>query len=261
MNIFISEWIKIKRTPILWLTFLIPVIFAALMIWYFSLRTITINTQILIFQAFFDVWTALIIPLGVGLISGLMIHQEELAGSFNGFLGSKLLRRDLYLGKLTMLILLTSASTLFAVLTLLVGLSFILNIHISWTIFIIAAIMAMIGTLPLLAFHLWISFACGMGASIGIGGGGILVAALMATSLGNKIWQYVPWAWPVRLTELAGVYLLNLHGMKNPLEIISSVFIVEQAIKGLIPAAVFFVSLLAGGLIWFERWEGRKMYG
>ncbi|SET14578.1 lantibiotic immunity ABC transporter MutG family permease subunit [Anaerobranca gottschalkii] len=259
MKILISEWIKTKRTPIRWLAFLTPVIFAALIIWYFSLKAIMIDIQISIFQVFFEAWTALVIPFGAGLISGLMIHQEELAGSCNGFLGSKLPRRDLYLGKLSILILLASASTLLAVLVLLLGLSFILNMYISWPIFIIAAIMAMIGTLPLLAFHLWISFAWGMGASIGIGGGGVLIAALMATSLGNKIWQFVPWAWPVRLAGLAGAYLLYLPGMKLPPEIISSGFIADQAIKGLIPTAVLFVSLLVGGLIWFKRWEGRKI--
>jgi ABC-2 type transport system permease protein len=189
-----------------------------------------------------------------------MIHQEELAGNFNGFLGSKLPRRDLYLGKLIMLILLASASTFLAVLALLAGLSFILNIPVPWPIYIAAAIMAIIGTFPLLAFHLWISFAWGMGASIGIGGGGILIAALMATSLGNKIWQFVPWAWPVRLTGLAEAYLLYLPGMEYPPEIISSGFVVGQAIKGLVLAAIFFISLLAGGLIWFKMWEGRKIY-
>ncbi|MEZ0537889.1 lantibiotic immunity ABC transporter MutG family permease subunit [Caldicellulosiruptoraceae bacterium PP1] len=260
MKIFISEWIKTKRTPIRWLTFLTPLIFTALITWYFSLKTITIYTQISIFKAFFEVWTAMVIPLGVGLISGLMIHQEELAGSFNGFLGSKLPRRDLYLGKLVMLILLTSVSTLLAVLALLVELNFILNIHIFWSIFVIAAIVAIIGTIPLLAFHLWISFAWGIGASVGIGGGSILIAALMATGLGDKIWQFVPWAWPVRLSGLIGTYLLYLTGMKYPTEILSSGFIANQAIKGLIPAAIFFVSLLAGGLIWIERWEGRKIY-
>ena len=259
MKILVSEWIKTKRTPIRWLTFLTPVIFTALIVWYFSLRTITVETQISIFEAFFESWTALVIPLGTGLISGIMIHQEELAGGFNGFLGSKLPRRSLYLGKLTMLILLASTSTLLAVLVLVAGLSFILKISVSWPTFLAAAVMAIIGNLPLFAFHLWISFAWGMGASIGIGSGGILIAALMATNLGNKIWPFVPWAWPVRLSGLAGVHLLYLPGMKLSHETLDSGFIKVQALKGLIPAAVLFVALLAGGLVWFNRWEGRKI--
>jgi len=259
MKILISEWLKAKRTPVRWISFLTPVVFTVLIVWYFSLRTITTDSQILIFEAFFEVWTALVIPLGAGLIPGIMIHQEELAGGFNGLLGSKLPRRNLYLGKITMLILLASISTLLAVLTYIAGLSFILNIYISWPAFIIAAIMAIIGTLPLLALHLWISFAWGMGASIGIGGGGILIAALMATSVGDKIWQFVPWAWPVRLSGLAGAYFLFLPDMKLPPEAINPGIIVNQAIKGLIPAALLFVILLTGGLIWFKKWEGRKI--
>lgn len=260
MKMLISEWLKTKRTPIRWLTFFTPVLFAGFIIWYFSLKTITIDTQILIFEAFFEVWTALVIPLGAGLLSGIMIHQEELAGNFNGFLGSKLPRRDLYLGKLAMLILLTLVSTLISTLVLVSGLSFISNIPIFWPIFVVAAIMAMIGTLPLLAFHLWISLAWGMGASIGIGGGGILIAALMATSLGNKIWQFVPWAWPVKLSMLTGAFLLYKPDMKFPHEIISSGIVIKQIINGLIPTAIFFAITLVGGIIWFNRWEGRKIY-
>jgi len=69
----------------------------------------------------------------------------------------------------------------------------------------------------------------------------------------------VPWAWPVRLSGLAGVYLLYLPDMKLPPEIISSGFIQKQAVKGIIPAVILFFVLLAGSLIWFNKWEGRKI--
>lgn len=260
MKILSSEWIKTKRTPIRWLIFLVPVIFAALLIGYYSIRAISADIQISIFQVFFEVWTAMVIPLGAGLISGLMIHQEELAGSFNGFLGCKLPRHDLYLGKFAILALSSTGSILIATLSLVVGFSVILKISIAWPIFIAAAIMAIIGTIPLLAFHLWISFAWGMGASIGIGGAGLLIAALMGTTLGDKVWQFVPWAWPIRLSMLPGAYLLYKPGMDYPPEVISSGFVINQAIIGFVPAAVFFAVMLFGGLVWFKRWEGRKAY-
>jgi len=259
MKILLSEWMKTKRTPVRWITFLTPVIFAALIVWYFSFRTITADTQISIFEAFFEVWATMVIPVGAGLIPGIMIHQEELAGCFNGFLGSKLPRRDLYVGKFIMLALLASVSTLLGVLALIIGSSLFLRISVSWSIFLRAAIMAMIGTLPLLAFHLWISLAWGMGASIGIGSGGILIAALMATSLGDQIWPFVPWAWPVRLSLLTGAELLDLTGMNLPSSVKVSDYITSQAVKCFIPAAVLFAVLLSGGLIWFQKWEGRKL--
>ncbi|MEQ6359820.1 ABC-2 type transport system permease protein [Thermoanaerobacter thermohydrosulfuricus] len=261
MSILASEWIKTKRTPIRWLTFLAPMIFSGLIIWYFSLRPIKMDTQISIFQAFFEVCTAFVIPLGAGLISGIMIHQEELAGNFNGLLLNKLPRQKLYLGKLATVILLASISTLIATLVLLVGVGFVLNIPISWLIFIIAALMAIIGSIPLLAFHLWISFAWGIGASIGIGGGGVLIAALMVTSLGDRIWQFVPWAWPVRLSMIPGAYLLYKSGMNFLPETISIGVAIKQIIYSLIPAIIFFVIMLIGGIMWFNKWEGRKIYG
>ncbi|QXM05468.1 lantibiotic immunity ABC transporter MutG family permease subunit [Crassaminicella indica] len=260
MRILWSEWIKTKRTPIRWLVFLMPVIFSGFIIWYYSNLTIKADVQISIFQTFFEIWSVLIIPLGAGLISGLMIHQEELAGSFNGLLGAKLQRRDLYLGKLAIIILCVSVSTLIAVVTLGVGLVFILNISITWWIFIVSAIMLIIGMLPLLAFHLWISFAWGMGASIGIGGGGMLIAALMVTSLGDKVWKFVPWAWPVRLSILPGAYLLYKLGMKYPPELVSSGYIINQILEGLIPTLTLFIVMLICGIIWFKKWEGRKVY-
>ncbi|CAB3391602.1 lantibiotic immunity ABC transporter MutG family permease subunit [Kyrpidia spormannii] len=260
MNLFRAEWLKTKRTPIRWLTFFTPFLFVALMMGYFSLKAQTANVQISIFEVFFETWTVLAIPLGAGILSGFMIHQEAFAGSFHGFLGSQWPRRHLFLGKFSILVFLASTSTFMATLALIVGFDFISGVAIAWPIFVMAAILAMIGTLPLLAFHYWISFAWGFGASIGIGGVGLLIAALMATGLGDQVWPFVPWAWPVRLSMLAGAYLLDLLGMDFPPEIVSSGFVIGQIIKGLIPAAVLFVIMLVGGMIWFNRWEGRTIH-
>lgn len=36
---------------------------------------------------------------GVGVFAGFLVHEEELAGNFNGFLGTGISRFQLYLGK------------------------------------------------------------------------------------------------------------------------------------------------------------------
>ncbi|MGA8942109.1 MAG: lantibiotic immunity ABC transporter MutG family permease subunit [Thermoactinomyces sp.] len=260
MNQLSSEWLKTKRTPVRWLVFLFPVVFAALMIGYYSLRFNTAEIQGSMYQAFFEVWAALAIPLGAGLLSGMNIHQEELAGSFNGFLGTKLPRHYMYLGKLLFLFLLATASTLLAVLTFMAGAEFILGIRMSWPIFIAGAIMAIIGMVPLLVLNLWISFGWGMGASVGVGSFGLMIAALMATNLGDQVWPWVPWAWPVRLSMFPGGYLWAETGVKYSAQFISSGFVSGQIIKGLVSAILFFVVTLFGSLVWFKRWEGRKVY-
>ncbi|MDN5326289.1 MAG: lantibiotic transport system permease protein [Moorella sp. (in: firmicutes)] len=173
------------------------------------------------------------------------------------FLGSRLPRSSLYLGKLATITLLSMTSIMLGTVALLTGIKYVLNIPVKGIIFIMAASISQLGAMPLLAFHLWVGFARGMGASIGLGGAGVLIASLMATSLGNTVWPLVPWAWPVRLSMLPGIYL---PGVKLPPPLESSGFFLNQSLKGIIPAAVFFTIMLLGGLMWFERWEGRKVY-
>lgn len=261
MKILYAEWLKTKRTAVRMLIFCMPVVYAALIIGYAALRGFDKNTQILVFHTFFEAWTAFVIPLTTGILSGFTVQQEAFAGNFIGLLSSKVCRYELYLAKLILLVLCVTASTLMATIVLGVGLSIFSGISLSWPIFIAASILAVIGTIPLLALHLWASFRWGMGASIGISIGGLLMAALMgATSLGDRIWQLIPWAWPVRLAILPGAYLQFMEDMKFPPEVISSGFVLNQLAIGLVSATLCFAVSLIGALIWFNKWEGRISY-
>jgi len=238
-----------------------PLVYAALIIGYFALRGIDKNTQISFFQGFFEVWTVCVIPLSIGILSGLIVHYEELAGNFNGLLSIKVARYRLYWSKFLLSVLIMTASTLIAAIMFVVGLDVFLDVPIAWPIFIAASILAILGTIPLLALHLWAGFIWGMGASIGISIGGFLMAALMgATNLGDKIWQFIPWAWPVRLAILPGAYLQFTEDMQFPPEVISSGFVLNHLAMGLVASSLCFVTALIGGIIWFNRWEGRKSY-
>lgn len=251
MSIFFAEWLKIKRSPIKWIPIIAPVFISGFLVWYFSIKVATGEFQFPIYQGFFEVWSIIIVPIGVGLLSGLMIHQEEITGGFNGLLGSKASRANLYLGKLLMLILLTTISNIIAIATLYLGLRYVAAISISFPIFTLAAMVVQLSMIPLLAFHLWISFAWGMGASIGIGALGLLVSALMATSLGDMIWHFVPWGWSVRLPLLPGVYL-STEG--------ASIVVFDELLKGTVPSFIFLLVMVIGGIRWFHRWDGLKVY-
>jgi len=261
MKILYAEWLKTKRTAVRLLTFCMPVVYAAIIVGYFALRGIDKHAQILVFQAFFEVWAACVIPLGIGVLSGLIVHYEELAGNFNGLLISKISRYRLYWSKFVLSVLIMTASTLIATIALGVGLDVFLGVSIGWPIFIAASILAIIGMFPLLALHLWAGFKWGMGASIGTSIGGLLMAALMgATSLGDKIWQFIPWTWPVRLAILPGAYLQYAENMQFPPELISSGYVLNQLVGGLAASSLCLIAALIGGIIWFNRWEGRKSY-
>ena len=88
-RILYAEWLKLRRTPTLWLVFSAPVIYGVLMVWYFSGRGTAEQVQISIYEGFWQVWGAVVVPLGTGLVTSLMSHQEAQAGSFQGLLGSR----------------------------------------------------------------------------------------------------------------------------------------------------------------------------
>jgi hypothetical protein len=125
--------------------------------------------------------------------------------------------------------------------------------------FIFAMILELFGTLPLLAIHLWLSFSLGTGASIGIGMGGLVTAAVIGTTvLGDKVWMFIPWAWPSRLAKLPGAYLGFTAGMNMPPAEISSGAVLQQLIIGTVAVLICLIACYVGGTIWFNKWEGRK---
>lgn len=258
MTILQSEWLKTKRTPLRPLAVGLPLLYAALILWYFSRWDITPERQLSLFLAFFEGWTVLMIPVGIGVAAGYMAHQEEEAGHFRGILGSPRPRSHLFSGKLIILLLLISVATLAATTFLILGFKLVMDVLIAWPIFLLATLMALVGSMPLLILHYWIGYVWGYGPSVGIGGAGLLIAALTATSIGDTVWPFIPWAWPVRLALLPGAYLAYLPGMDSPPELIASGEILHQTFQGLIASTLTFFILLTGAILWFNRWEGRK---
>jgi lantibiotic transport system permease protein len=257
LRILKSEWLKTKRSPGRWMIFIIPVLTAMIFIWYFSKLTLSNDIQVKIYQSFFEFWTALVIPVSTGVLAGLIVQQEEFAGNFIALLGSPFSRTSHYLGKLVILILQTIVSSMSAVFSLLCGLKLFLEIDVPYSHFLLAVLTTEAGLLPLLALHLWIGMAYGFGAAIGLGSGGVILAALVgATSLGNKIWPFVPWAWPVRLSLMPGHFF---PGMDLPTSITSLTFFWHQTLMSVVLSALLFVFLVTGGCIWFNKWEGRKI--
>lgn len=259
MGLLLSEWLKTKRTAMRWMTFAMPMVFSLAVIAYAALRTDC--TQNLVFQVFFEAWTAFVIPLYVSVMAAFIIQEEEQAGVFMGFLSTSISRNKLYLGKFLLLFLCMTISTMIALITLSIGINFILPGGINSLIFTSAAILVIFGTLPLPALHLWISFAWGTGASIGVGMSELVIAALIGTTeLGDKIWMLIPWAWPSRLAKLPGTYLNFTPDMQTPPVEIASGSIFSQLSTGSIMVIICLIVLIIGGVIWFNKWEGRKHY-
>ena len=238
-----ADWLKTRRTPLRLAVFAGPAVYALLILLYFANRRAAPELAAKMAGAFFEGWTVLL-PLAVGVLAGLAALQEEHAGHFAVLLGAAAPRPAVYAARLLLLVLIHAGSVLGAAALLLAGMR-------AWpgmpapdagAVFA-GALLAAAGSLPLIAMHLWLSLAAGWGASAGAGGAGLLVAAIVgATAVGDRIWPYMPWAWPVRMAQVP----------------FAPDAARDAAAKGLFLSLLLFAALAAGGMAWFKRWEGRR---
>lgn len=257
-RILSSDWLKTKRTAVRLILVVGPVALALVMLWYCGNRERTPDLQFKMYEAFFQITTGLL-PFAAGLLAGLMGAQEEHAGHFNGILGQTTPRVKIFIGKLLMLVLMAAAALFASTFILLLGMDRFLHIdevQVGW--FAMGAFLGIVGALFLFELHLFLSFAFGLGTSVATGGAGFLIALLVGTTtVGDRIWPYVPWAWPVRLALGPEVYM---PGIQLPDSIIPADYFSQQLVTGLVPALAGFIVIAVCGTIWFNRWEGRRTY-
>ena len=257
MNLFrtiSSDWLKTKRTSIRLIVIIVPIFYPLFMLWYFTKH----SAQNQIYDAFFMV-ISVAMPIMASLLCGLIGTQEENAGNFNTVLGSTNRRTTNYISKLILLLLMTVTSVLFSTIVLLTGMKWLLHVeNIQVGLFLLGALFVILGSLILYIIHLFLSFAFGMGASIALGGAGFLIAAIFGgTVVGDTTWQFIPWTWAARLSQLPEVFIrdFQLPSGLNP-----SVFFAEQFCKGISAVIIGTVIVLIASIVWFSRWEGRKSY-
>lgn len=253
-----SDWLKTKHTAIRLIVIAAPLLYALAMLAYFYNFRIAADIQSKIYEVFFQAGT-IFLPILIGLLAGLLCAQEEHAGNFNSMLGQAAPRFLIYFAKLLQLALLSAAVLFGAIFILLLGMNLVLRIeHIEYGLFLQGGALALIGVLSLLPLHLFLSLGYGQGASIGAGGAGFLIAGIIGTTtIGDAIWQFVPWAWPIRLSWLPMIFM---PGIQLPENIVPSTFYLQQMVKGLVPSIAVFIFFTVCSIIWFYRWEGRKSY-
>lgn len=246
-----SDWLKTKRTAYRAISFLLPPAVALVSLWYLSVHRRTPSFQGNAYRLFFDLWTILL-PVLVGLLAGLLGSQEEQAGNFNGLLGTSLARVSVFSGKLLFLILTAAAGLFVSGLLFMAELALFLHVSgLQIAVFLEGALLTLLGSLALYVLHLWLSFAFGLGASVSAGGAGFLIAAVCGlTSAGDRIWRFLPWTWPARLSRIPEAFLAP--SLSEP---------VAGNRTEILPAILLFIFSFVCAVVWFCRWEGRRSCG
>lgn len=250
MGIFCAEWLKTKGGALRPLVFLLSPLVGAVLAWYVAGRPwIAAGSA---FSGFFAVWAALVMPLALAIVAGQLVHEEEDAANFNGLLLCAKPRALHYLVKLALLLLLAAVATGLAVGAFVLGLWLGGYASGGAMLYAEAGAVCWLAAIPLAALSLWLAFAFGMGVSIGVGMGGMLIAAILGgTLLGDAIWPFVPWAWPVRLASAVAI------GRSREINAALVEAFMAQADLACALALVGGMLLIVGGCAWFSRWDGR----
>ena len=262
IKLILSEWLKTKRIALRWIIFLLPFLMSGCIIGYIVLHGRGDHFEADNFKTFFEVWAIFIMPIVISIFTGQIVYEEELAGSFNGFLSERFRRYRLYLGKFFIVSILSAITLILGTVIFCTGMAIFFPGTVHTEIFFIAGVLLLLlGVLPLIAIHLWISFLYGIGSSIGMGIIGLLMAAMIGGSeLGNNIWQFIPWALPIRLVKAVGPYLEFSADMVKPPQLISSGWATTQILSGMISVIIYLIIILICSIVWFGSWEGRKHY-
>lgn len=245
-RIWISDFLKIRRTPLLWVHLLLPLLAAGGMVGYASISPLNTLNMTVIYMELLGV----ALPLVIGVVTGMVTEQEAAAGGFQNLLTGPSPKWLALLSKLCLLILMSLVSLLLAVGGFGAGLTFISNREASpWNFYLLAACVLAGSSIILYIVHLVISLRFGQGASIGLGITGSLLAALLLTGLGDGIWTFMPHSWPARLSVIWVLYAgdPSVSGSSNT-GVCNVLWTGTLSMSGLF--------LLA--CTWFTLWEGRK---
>lgn len=245
-----SDFVKLRRSPLLYVHILIPVIGICAYSVYAFISTASAAEKI---TGYFQ-FLGFAFPAVIGIVSAMVTEQELMAG--NGYYLLTSASPKVLSGAAKIILLLVLA--LFAVFLAACGFGFVMNILLKENVFPIyfyfqAGCILLAGNIALYIIHFFVSLRFGKGAGIGLGIIESLVAALMLTGLGEGIWYMLPCAWSIRFTAM---------------------WTAKAAYPGLFPADIYRTGMAVGipfcflislvllslVLIWFGRWEGRKSY-
>lgn len=260
-----SDWMKTKKTAFKYIVIIVPILFPIIVLTYISNYKIDYSFQIRVYDLYFEA-VGIGITMIAAILTGINIMGEESAGEFRRLIASPISRTTIYLSKLAMIVLITIIDMFVATGILLVGMKiFYSSANIQCEIFLEGTLFTTIGVLFLYGLYLIISINWGIGPTIAIGAGGTLWSALMQTGMGDRMRQFVPWAWSSTLGILP-IYKLsgfgkfkNLDSVQGYDDVLKSLYATEMY-KGVPIAIISFAVITILGVLWFKRWEGRKVH-
>ncbi|WMJ90447.1 lantibiotic immunity ABC transporter MutG family permease subunit [Anaerocolumna sp. MB42-C2] len=235
---FLSNFTKIKRTPIILLHLLPPIVVTTLFLVYYANGGYHIISDV----RWFFVILQICYPIFVSIVVPILIHLDKNINGIQNALGLVESRRSVYLGKLFFLLFLSAISMILYELCFYVGVNLFLDMSITcFGTYLVLFVIFLVNNLFLYLLHIPIAFRFGSGISVLLGIAGTILAGYYENAIGDKIWPIIPWEWGVRFLE-------NYYHFSN-----------TPIIPGIISLIMITSIVLVLSILWFNRWEGKAI--
>jgi ABC-2 type transport system permease protein len=236
MREFLSNFTKIKRTPIILLHLLPPIVVTILFLVYYASGGYHIIPDVRLFFVILQICY----PIFVSIVVPILINLDKNINGIQNALGLVESRRNVYLGKLIFLLFLSSISMILYEVCFYAGVNFFLDISIAnFDLYIAIFCIFLFSNLFLYFLHVPIAFRFGSSISVLSGISGTILAGYFENAIGDKIWPIIPWECGVR-------FLKNYFDFSR-----------ETIPSGIISLSIISLIVLVLSLLWFSRWEGK----
>lgn len=233
---FLANFTKIKRTHLLLLHILPPIVITTLFFIYYASAGYRIIPDV----RWFFILLQMIYPLFVSIVVPILIQLDRRINHRHNALGLVESRSGVYLGKLGFLLFLGALGMILYELCFYVGVRFVLGFDLMPIGSYLVLFMLMFfsnGFVYLL--HIPIAFRFGASLSVLLGISGTIFAGFFENAIGDVIWPFIPWEWGVRFMKH---YFSFSH---------------ELVVPGIVSLIIGASLVLAVSLRWFGRWEGK----
>ena len=229
---FFSNFIKIKRTPIILLHLLPPIVVTTLFFVYYASG----GSHLISDARFFFVLLQISYPIFVSIVVPIFINLDRNNENALGLVAS---RSSVYLGKVFFLLFLCAISMILYELCFSIGVNFFVTVSTAhFGSYVVLFYLFLFSNLFLYLLHVPIAFRFGSSISVLFGISGTILGGYFENAIGDKIWPIIPWEWGVRFLE-------NYFDFSG-----------ASVIPGIIPLIMITALALILSLRWFSRWEG-----
>jgi len=215
---------------------------------YFLFRNNSINSEAsyVIFFELIGVGT----PVIISIICGMVADSENEAGHFKNIVGIIQSKIISFMSQTTMMILSYSVGIFLMILIYTLALKFLVGVNdVHFTRYYLTGIIFIAASIFQYFFYQVIAYKYGIGISSICGFGGLIIAALSLTTIGDKVWGFLPWAWANRFSEYFTDYWesSNTISFSDPMLVTGGYFFLISTI-----------GMTAISIVWINHWGGRK---